>query len=174
MEGFILFIIMAVIGTLMSKNKEKQQKQNSMPPFNNKPSTTTYEHAPQQRVEPTKSHRTARSLEDFAKEVFEQLNEKNNQPKDIFSGPQTKEEVVVDPKVSHSKTKTDEPSVPKGVPSSRPTLDENRSSKKYDKAIVNDVIKQNEIGSYVPKSKQALIQAIVASEIIGLPKSKLR
>ncbi|WP_141400314.1 hypothetical protein [Ureibacillus acetophenoni] len=155
----------------MSKNKEKQQK--PMPPFNNKPDTTRYKPTPQQRVEPTRSQRTAKSLEDFAKEVFEQLNEKNNQPQDIFTVPETKE-VVVEPKVSHSNVNNPESTVTKSVPRNRPTFDENRSSKKYDKPLDNDVIKQNEIGSYVPSTKQALIQAIVASEIIGPPKAKQR
>lgn len=162
---------MAAIGSLMSKNKEKQQK--PMPPFNNKPNTTTYEPTPQQRVEPTRSQRTAKSLEDFAKEVFEQLNEKSNQPKDVFTVPKTKE-MVVEAKVSPSNIKTQESMVTKSNTGNRPTLDENRSSKKYDKHLDHDVIKQNEIGSYVPNTKQALIQAIVASEIIGPPKAKQR
>jgi len=156
----------------MSKNKEKQ-KQKPMPPFNNKPNTTTFEQNP--KVEQRRSPSKPRTLEDFAKEVFEQLNERTNKPKEIFSEP-TYKEVVYEPKAEpkQSLPVKVEPVVTPKQRESRPTLDENRSSKRNDKQVEQDVIKQNEIGSYVPKTKQALVQAIIASEIIGPPKAKQR
>ncbi len=175
MEGLIIFIIMGIIGSLLSKNKQKAEK--PMPPFNNKPNTTSFDQYPEPKVEPKQTRTTVKTLEDFAKEVFEQLNEKSTQPKEVFREPQYKDVVKVEPKVEPVPTKPIklESTVPKNSNSSnRPSLDENRSSKKSNKPIMKDAIKQNEIGSYVPNTKQALIQAIVASEIIGPPKAKQR
>lgn len=145
-----------------------------MPPFNNKPNTTSFDQYPP-KVEPRKTVTTFKSLEDFTKEVFDQLNEKTNQPKDVYSGPQYTD-VVVQPKAEPVPTRAvilETPS-PKKFGSNRPTLDENRSSKNINKPVRKDPIQQGEIGSYIPKSKQAMVQAIIASEIIGPPKAKQR
>ncbi|WP_140422905.1 hypothetical protein [Ureibacillus manganicus] len=154
----------------MSKSKEKQKP---MPPFNNKTSTTTYDEFPEHKVEPQKSQTTVKSLEDFANEVFDQLNRKSNQSRDVFTKQKYKD-VPVQPKVDLPISKNIETPVVKRNVGNRPSLDENRSSNRNNKPVFNDVIKQTEIGSYVPKTKQALIQAIVASEIIGPPKAKQR
>ncbi|CAM5221304.1 putative protein OS=Ureibacillus acetophenoni OX=614649 GN=SAMN05877842_102249 PE=4 SV=1 [Ureibacillus acetophenoni] len=173
--SFIIFVIIGIIFSIISKSKEvKQQNHKPMPPFNNKPNTTSFEQYPKLKVEPRKSTTTFKSLEDFAKEVFDQLNEKTNQPKDVFTGPQYKE-VVVQPKAEPVTTAVKvEPTNPKNIVNKRPTLDENRSSKNTNRSIQKDPIQQNEIGSYIPTSKQAMVQAIIASEIIGPPKAKQR
>ncbi len=162
---------MGILASLMSKNKDKQQ-QKSMPPFNSKPNTTTYEQYSQPSVEKKGNLSKPKTLEDFAKEVYDQLNEKTIQPKDIYNE-QKYNEVTTETKVPKHSMPVTQLETGK-VRDSRPTLDNNRSTKQTVKHVNQDVIKQSEIGSYVPKTKQALIQAIVASEIIGPPKAKQR
>nr|WP_146139641.1 hypothetical protein [Lysinibacillus timonensis] len=167
-----MMIIFGIIGAVMSNSKKNDQK--PMPPFNNKPNTTSFEQYPHSKMEPEKTKTTVKTLEDFAKEVFEQLNEKNKEPQEVFREPDYKKDAVeptiqTEPILSHSNS-----TLPKNGRESRPALDEGRSSKKRNEIVNEDVIKQTEIGSFVPTSKQALIQAIITSEIIAPPKAKQR
>lgn len=166
MEGLILAIIIAIVSSLFSgKNKKKEQQ--SMPPFNNKPN----EKPVQSTIQPEQQSKP-KTLEDFAKGIFEQLNEQ--QPFSDLAGKQQ-------PKVETTKS---EPivEIEKGSNKRKP-LSENRSTRQSEekmtpttapKPVIHDVIKENEIGQFIPNSREALIQAVITSEIIGLPKSKQR
>ena len=161
METIIVMIILGIISSLFSQNKKEKQKQKPMPPFSGQPSTKTSEL-------PKTEERRPRSLEDFAKEVFQQLNEKENPiPKQV----EEKQPTVELPSTS-KKEEVSKPDV-----SNRPVFNENRTSNRSFLAKgreIRDSIKQREIGNVVPTNKEALIQAIIASEIIGPPKARQR
>lgn len=176
MEGIILMIIFAVLGSLFSnKNKNKNDKQ--MPPFNNKPnpSPMEFDDFNDKRFEEKKKPiPTAMSLEDFARDIFDQLNHKNEPQKTNGRPTQTFEQPKVQQVQSDSR---DLVSPSTNLRESRPTLDVTRSVRGKESEISKikkDPIKQTEIGSFVPKTRQALVQAIITSEIIGPPKAKQR
>lgn len=162
MEGLILAIIIAVIGSLFNgKNKKKEEQ--SMPPFNNQPIEK-----PTQSTIQREQQSQPKTLEDFAKGIFEQLNEQN--PYSDVKGEQqnietTKDQPMIE-KENHSKEKRKPLSVNRSA--------QLRQEKLASKTPSNDVIKENEIGQLLPNSRQALVQAIIASEIIGPPKAKQR
>lgn len=146
-----MMVVLFIISSLLSGNK-KQKEQKPMPPFSNK-NAPVFEQKRQQQP------KKARTLEDFASEIFQQLNEKAN--------PTVQPEVKMEkPTVVNEKSQN-----------SRPTFDVNRSSKQLAKVTENqqhDVIKSKEIGSFIPKDRDALVQAIITSEILGTPKAKQR
>ena len=148
LEGIIMMVVLFIISSLFSGNK-KAKEQKGMPPFNNKKEPTF-----EKRQQPKK----VKTLEDFASEIFQQLNEKAN--------PTAQPEVKIEKtEVIEQKDKT------------RPTFDVNRSKKqtaKVQETKVNDPIKSKEIGSFIPTDRDALVQAIITSEIIGPPKAKQR
>lgn len=174
MEGIIIMVVLAIISSLFS-NKKKQKEQKSMPPFNNKQNTRTFQ---QSTVEQQKTF--TKSLEDFASEIFQQLNEKNKIPQEIF-GKSVEKEVVSTSTVNEQNKNIVGENKPNKTKTSRPTLNVNRSSNRGPESLhlgnktsqnINDKIKENEIGSYMPISKEVLIQSIITSEIIGPPKAK--
>lgn len=160
MEGLIIAAIIAIISSLFSgKNKNKEQK--SMPPFNNKPVEM-----PVQTTIPPNQQSQPKTLEDFAKGIFEQLNEQK--PFSDFAGDEQPkiEQVKSEPTIKIEKELNE-----------RKPLSENRSSERVTNAPqlnIEDKIKENEIGQFVPSSRQALMQAIITSEIIGPPKARQR
>ncbi|TSI03320.1 hypothetical protein [Lysinibacillus sp. BW-2-10] len=157
MEGIIIMIIALIFSALFKGNKNAKN-QKPMPPFNSKP---------QQTFETQRELPKRRTLEDFASEIFEQLNEKANP---TTSQPEVKKEV---PKIAVERVEK-----PMAAPTARKSLDTNRTS---DRNVINtarsvkkDPITSNEIGSYVPTTRDALVQAIITSEILGPPKAKQR
>lgn len=154
-----MMVIFAILGSIFS-NKKKEQK--GMPPFNKDTTTKTFQF-PSERGESQKRSST-RSLEDFANEVFSQLNQKDKKDEKPLK------------KQLQQPVEKDSPVV------SRQALDMRRSSnnesrqgrKEINRKLSRDVIKENEIGSFAPTTKKSLMQAIIASEIIGPPKSKQR
>ncbi|BDH62270.1 hypothetical protein MTP04_24000 [Lysinibacillus sp. PLM2] len=176
MEGIILMIIFAVLGSLFSnKNKNKNDKQ--MPPFNNKPNSLPMEFDDfndKRFEEKKKPIPTAMSLEDFARDIFDQLNHKNEPQKTNGRTIQTFEQ----PKIQQVQPESRDLVTPTpNVRESRPNLDVTRSARGKETELIQmkkDPIKQTEIGSFVPKTRRALVQAIITSEIIGPPKAKQR
>ncbi|MEL3961742.1 hypothetical protein MKZ01_10720 [Lysinibacillus endophyticus] len=151
MEGIIMMVVLFIISSLFSGNK-KSKEQKGMPPFNNKkePVFDQKQHQPKK----------ARTLEDFASEIFQQLNEKANPT------------VQPEPEV-----KIEKPVVIEKKENTRPKFDVNRSTKQISKgkeAKLQDPIKSKEIGSIIPKDRESLVQAIITSEILGPPKAKQR
>lgn len=160
MGTILLMVAIFVISSIFNGNK-KHKEQKSMPPFNNKPKPQMFD-LPKQ-TERKKS--TPRSLEDFASEIFQKLNENSTtQTKETIE--EIKSHTTVD-KVENNPINSN----------SRPSLDVNRSvrsSKENSSKLSMGDIKQKEIGSFVPTSREALIQAIITSEILGPPKAKQR
>ena len=163
MEGLIIMAVLFIISSVMNNSKKKQQNQNPMPPFNNKPAKQTFEFPKQTEMR--------KSLEDFASEVFQQLNDKtqakptNSRTTEAEASRESK--VPVEP-VERQRT----------LPNSRPAFDVNRSaisrSAKPSKAPAPDSIKQSEIGDIVPTTRKALVHAMITTEILGPPKAKQR
>lgn len=162
MEGILLMVAIFLISSFLNRAK-KTKHQKPMPPFNNKPNPQMFD-LPKQ--EPRKS--TTKSLEDFASEIFQKLNE--NVSSQTFE--KAKE------KFEEKKTHTAVHEVEKNPinQNSRPSLDVNRSIRTTTRELTSNgsTVNQNEIGSFVPTSREALMQAIIASEILGPPKSKQR
>lgn len=148
MEGLIIFIIASIIGAFFNKQKKQEQKPTQqMPTFGQQ---TIPEKS---KPVPEKKRPAARSLEDFANEIFGQLNEKVEQQQELVP------------------TK----SVPAEVTNSRPTFaDENvrRSERpQLTERPLTQKLKQQEL-KFVPTTKQQLIQGIVMAEVLGPPKAK--
>lgn len=162
MEGLIFMVITFIVGAIINAAKNKQQNPKAMPPFNNK--------QPKQKFELPKQPNVRKSLEDFANEVFQQLNEKT-QPKPtdhpIESQPEPfKAEEIVKKRVESRSISSN----------NRPAFDGNRSSTRNStivpKSSSSDFIKDNEIGNIVPTTRSALVHAIITTEILGPPKAK--
>lgn len=167
MEGIIIMVVLFIVSSILNGSKKKQQNQKSTPPFNNQ--TTKQKHeVPKQKERPEKR----KSLEDFASEVFQQLSEK------------TQPNQTTQPKVVHNESEKvneslgQEVAAQQTVPKVRPVFDGNRSSNRgstiSSKTSSSDKIKQNEIGSFVPTTRNELVQAIITTEILGPPKAKQR
>ncbi|MFC7684635.1 hypothetical protein [Ureibacillus sp. GCM10028918] len=164
MEGIIMMVLLFIISTILNGAKKKQQDQKPMPPFNN-PTTS-------RKFEVPKQPEKRKSLEDFASEVFQQLNEKT-QPKQTTQQKEIRQENI---RVNESFEK--EVGSQQISSNSRPPLDGKRSSNRGSKlssdSSESDAIKQNEIGSFVPTNRKALVQAIITTEILGPPKARRR
>ena len=149
MEGLIMMIIIAVVSSLFSKGKQKEQPTKQMPPFSNQ--EVPREWTP---LEPKQERPKVKTLEDFANEVFGQLNEKVEPKKQVVR--EVKEEPV-QPVVREF--------VKKERTFTRPELGASRP-------IIQQAKKQP--FNVVPQTQQQLMQAIVTSEILGPPKAKQR
>jgi hypothetical protein len=164
MEGIIIMVVLFIISSIFNASKKKDPK--PMPPFNNKPTTQRFD-SPKQ----DEKRKAPRSLEDFANEVFQQLNDHSQtkpQSRPFESHPTVLNEQEI--KANEVKTKPVEQKT-------RAVFDESRSTSRSSaitKPIISDKINENEIGSFVPTTRNALVQAIVSSEIIGPPKAKQR
>ena len=144
-----MMIIIAVVSSLFSKGKQKEQPTKQMPPFSNQ--EVPREWSP---VEPQQQRPKVKSLEDFANEVFGQLNEKVEPKKQVVR--EVKEEPV------------------------RPVVQEfvrkERTSTRPELGATRPIVQQAKKSSFnvVPQTQQQLMQAIVTSEILGPPKAKQR
>lgn len=158
MEGIIMMAVLFIISSILNGSKKKKEHQKPMPPFKNQ--------TPKQNYELPKKPEKRKSLEDFASEVFQQLEEKT-QPIEVQSASkQVNESIEKEIVAQHV------------APKIRPVFDGNRSSNRgstiTSESSKSDMIKQNEIGSFVPTSRKALVQAIITTEILGPPKAKQR
>ena len=144
-----MMIIIAVVSSLFSKGKQKEQPTKQMPPFSNQ--EVPREWSP---VEPKQERPKVKTLEDFANEVFGQLNEKMEPKKQVVR--EVKEEPV------------------------RPVVQEfvrkERTSTRPELGATRPIVQQAKKSSFnvVPQTQQQLMQAIVTSEILGPPKAKQR
>ena len=149
MEGLIMMIIIAVISSVLGKGKKTDEPTKQMPPFSNQ--EVPREWSP---VEPQQQRPKVKSLEDFANEVFGQLNEKTEPKKQVVR--EVKEEPV------------------------RPVVQEfvrkERTSTRPELGATRPIVQQAKKSSFnvVPQTQQQLMQAIVTSEILGPPKAKQR
>lgn len=158
MEGFILFIIIAVISTVLGRNKEANKDTKQMPPFN--------KNAKEQpaSVRPKKERPTIQSFEDFAKEFVGELKEtmEQQQPelKPLFSKVEKKKKKASSEQVS--------PPEKQNRQAERPKLEERLNQRLEQRQTAKAVV------SAVPTSRQELVQAFVMSEVLGPPKAKQR
>ena len=144
-----MMIIIAVVSSLFSKGKQKEQPTKQMPPFSNQ--EVPREWSP---VEPKQERPKVKTLEDFANEVFGQLNQK------------------VEPK----KQVVREVEIPPVQPVVREVLKKERTSTRPELGASRPIVQQAKKSSFnvVPKTQQQLMQAIVTSEVLGPPKAKQR
>ena len=144
-----MMIIIAVISSVLGKGKKTDEPTKQMPPFSNQ--EVPREWSP---VEPQQQRPKVKSLEDFANEVFGQLNEKVEPKKQVVR--EVKEEPV------------------------RPVVQEfvrkERTSTRPELGATRPIVQQAKKSSFnvVPQTQQQLMQAIVTSEILGPPKAKQR
>ena len=144
-----MMIIIAVISSVLGKGKKTDEPTKQMPPFSNQ--EVPREWSP---VEPQQQRPKVKSLEDFANEVFGQLNEKTEPKKQVVR--EVKEEPV------------------------RPVVQEfvrkERTSTRPELGATRPIVQQAKKSSFnvVPQTQQQLMQAIVTSEILGPPKAKQR
>ena len=149
MEGLIMMIIIAVISSVLGKGKKTDEPTKQMPPFSNQ--EVPREWSP---VEPQQQRPKVKSLEDFANEVFGQINEKTEPKKQVVR--EVKEEPV------------------------RPVVQEfvrkERTSTRPELGATRPIVQQAKKSSFnvVPQTQQQLMQAIVTSEILGPPKARQR
>jgi hypothetical protein len=152
MSSIIIFIIIAILGSLFSGDKKKPNKKptKQMPSFGQQTNPENSKPAP-------KPNRPAvKSLEDFANEIFGQLNEQAEQPK-------PRKPVSQSVPVQQPVTETARPAFAgnDNRRSERPALAERPLTVKLKK----------EEQSFVPKTKQQLVQGIVMAEVLGKPKA---
>ena len=158
MESLIIMVVLYLISTLFSKDKNKDKKpaKQQMPPFlEQKPSTTRIEPAREDVQRPLRKKVEAKSLEDFANEIFGQLNDKQQKVQP------TVEPVMVEPKV-------DVPQAP-STTSTRPTLNV-RSELGGNRTIIQRQKQKAKVT--IPKSQNELVQAVIMAEVLGQPKAK--
>lgn len=150
MEGLIIAIVIFVISSVLGKDKKKEKPTKQMPPF-----------SPQKAppVKPTKPRPQLKSLEDFANEVFGQLNEKAAQkPVQQIDLPQTTEVEATSQQVTQEVKEVRQSTRPKLAESKR-TLVQQATSSQID---------------FVPRTRKQFTQAMVMAEILGPPKAKQR
>lgn len=162
MEGIIIMIIMFVLSSLFSKGKAEDKKKQTkpMPPFSNQSAPRPREEVRPSRVET----RQPKTLEDFANEIFGQLNDKRNQQEPAPVAPPAKMEAAL-PKV--------EP-VRQIVERSSEVVKEPKRDRSLQERPIVQMIRQQEANQLkvVPTTQKELMQAIVMTEIIGPPKAK--
>lgn len=143
MEALILMIIFGLISSFFGK-KDERKKSKPMPPFNN---PTAPSKPAQQKTERPKS------LEDFANEIFGQLNEKKAEREPV---PVEVQAPIFEPVVKSARPTERQAST-------RPPLQERPLVKK---------LKQEPAFQVVPKNQKQVMQAIVMAEVLGKPKAK--
>lgn len=154
MEGLIIAVIVFVVSSLLGKGKEQQQKKESkqMPPFSSQP-------APRKQEVQRSEQKRPKSLEDFANEVFGQLNEK---AKPVSQKVERELPKQVEKPVEVVSRSTVEPITDQ--------INNARSLK--ERPIVAMAKKEAEAFQVVPSNKRDLMQAIIMTEVLGPPKAR--
>ncbi|WP_274309563.1 hypothetical protein [Solibacillus daqui] len=154
MEALIIAIVIGIISSLFKDKNQKQQPNKKptkqMPPFSSQPAPRKQDTRPD-----TKQQNRPKTLEDFANEVFGQLNEKT---KPVVKKVEPALEVVLPQEV-----------VPKV--NERPKMAESTRTLK-ERPIVEKLKEQSEGLQVVPKNNKELMQAIVMAEVLGPPKAR--
>jgi len=153
MEGLIIMVIVFIVSTLFGKGKEQQQKKETkqMPPFSSQPAPRKQE--VQRRTEQSRP----KTLEDFANEVFGQLNEKVK---------------PVSQRVERELPKQAEMPVEAARSAVEPVTEKINNRSLKERPIVAMAKKEAEAFQVVPSSKRDLMQAIVMTEVLGPPKAR--
>ena len=161
MEGIIIMVIMFALSSMFAKGKaeDKKKQTKQMPPFSNQSAPRPREEVRPSRVET----RQPKSLEDFANEIFGQLNDKRKPELKPIEKP-AKIEVEL-PKAKPVREFVERSSESKEVP---------KSNRGMQERPIIQMIKQQESDrlKVVPSTQKELMQAIVMTEILGPPKAK--
>ncbi|MCH7321068.1 hypothetical protein LZ480_04115 [Solibacillus sp. MA9] len=155
MEALIIAIVIGIISSLFKDKNQKQQPNKKptkqMPPFSSQPAPRKQNTRPD-----TKRQNRPKTLEDFANEVFGQLNEKT---KPVVQKVEPPLEVVLPQEVSVPQVKE------------RPKMAESTRTLK-ERPIVEKLKQQSEGLQVVPKNNKELMQAFVMAEVLGPPKAR--
>lgn len=154
MEGIIMMVIVFIVSSLLGKGKEQQQKKESkqMPPFSSQPAPR------KQEVERRTEQKRPKTLEDFANEVFGQLNEKVK---------------PVSQRVERELPKQVEKPVEAAPAIVEPVTEKiNNPRSLKERPIVAMAKKEAEAFQVVPSNKRDLMQAIIMTEVLGPPKAR--
>lgn len=155
MEALIIAIVIGIISSIFKDKNQKQQPNkkptNQMPPFSSQPAPRKQE----TRLDPKQQDRP-RTLEDFANEVFGQLNDKS---KPVMQKMEPPLEVVLPQEVTTPKI--DERSKMAASP-----------RKLTERPIVEKLKQQSEGLQIVPQNNKQLMQAIIMTEVLGPPKAR--
>ena len=158
MESLIFLIIIGIISSLFNKDKKQTEKQ--------KPSKQQMPSFGQQTIPeksnpvPEKQRPAAKSLEDFANEIFGQLNEKVEQQKPKQQ--RQSQTVPVTPTVETARQVAIEQAKAAERRSERPPLGDRPLTKKLSTESI----------SFAPKSRKDLVQGLIMAEVLGPPKAK--
>ncbi len=164
MEGLIIMIIIGIISSIFNK-KEKPKEMKQMPPFSNKSVPTQ---------EPRQATTAApKTLEDFANEIFGQLEKKVPELKREVVFPQAQEfqkPVTVNPVKERPKRQTEQV-----VKEPARKFEMNRGRENIEQSSrVKQMEEKTKQMFVTPKTQETLVQAIVTAEILGPPKAKQR
>ncbi len=149
MEGIIMMVVLFVISTLFTKDKTKEKKTKQMPPFSN-------QRVPRESTRDEPERPKVRSLDDFAQEIFGQLNERAETVRDVRP--------------------TIEEPVKELVKEAAEELRGNRTSSRPELGASRPIVQREKTKSpvVVPSTREQLIHAVITSEILGPPKAKQR
>ena len=156
MEQLIIFVIIAIVSAVFNKGKKKTEPNK---PTKQMPSFGQQTVPEKSKPVPEKQKPAARSLEDFANEIFGQLNQKEEQQQEPVPMNSVPDVNQVPEEVTNSRPTFAGQNIRR---SERPPLGERPLTQK---------LKQQEV-KFVPTTKQQLIQGIVLAEVLGPPKAK--
>lgn len=157
-------VVLALITRLFSGNSDenKQQKRPSsptaMPPFSNERPSVQKVEPKREPSRPARPKVEVKSLEDFAQEVFGQLQQKAEQKPPVV----TKVEPAVE-------MPTPTPS-PSRAESTRPAFN-NRAQLGAERPILQRE-KEKKKAVHLPKTREDLVQSVIMAEVLGAPKAK--
>lgn len=153
LEGLVIFIIIAIISKLLSRGKEEQKHSEQMPPFHQhaKPSESNNEKKRSQSLPRQRS--TVQSFEDLTKKFLGDLKETANVPT------QTMEHIHDDKPVA----------TPVEIGRNVPFVESQPRNKQTLQRKLNC---QTTVTTVIPKTRNELVQAVIVSEVLGLPKAK--
>lgn len=156
MEGLIIFIVVAVISSILGKNKDAKKQSEQMPTFNPNAKQASAE---PQRTRSKKERPTIQSFEELAKEFLHEVKDSLEQSK-----PEVKPVVTEASEVQRMSTP-------------RESMESRLENRKNAEGRVNHETKRPTKGNdfitpVIKSSPKALVQAVVMAEMLGPPKAK--
>jgi len=143
LEALILFIIFGLIGSYLS-NKSKGQQKTSTPPI---------------RPQKSRPKVEIKTLDEFAREIYEQLKDE---------AAELKKETVQKVEIKEKQPEVQQPA----SPSSKQAV--KKEQPKETTVLPKKTMHREKSPLSFLTSKEALVNAVIAQEILGPPKSKKR
>lgn len=160
MEGLIILIIIGVISTLI--NQKGGRKEKPMPPFGGESQMKKVRQTQKQSNEPK-----GFTLEDFTKEIFQKFEDGIKE----ITQPSNEKEKDKNVKETPIEQRANEISFSNNKAHNDKATDKKRSENHRNIPMNQE---QSNEQDFVPTSKDALLHAIITSEILGPPVSKRR